>query len=73
MSVIAQFKNICAFPTVALFLKVIEKEKLYCLSFLYVIIMLAHESTITIISFHNGSERLLGTLDVKGTIMYVYI
>ena len=69
MSVIAQFKDICVFPTTSFVFESYLKGETLLLILLYVIIMLAHESTITIISSHNGSERWLGTLDVKGTIM----
>ena len=45
MSVIAQFKDICVFPTtVFVFESYLKGDNLLILSFLYVIIMLAHES-----------------------------
>ena len=72
MSVIAQFKDICAFPTtVFVFESYLKGDTLLILFICY------HNARSRVnqspSSSHNGSERLLGTLDVKGTIIYVFI
>ena len=66
MSVIAQFKDICVFPTTGfVFESYLKGDTLLILFYVLSVCSLTSQS-IKIISSHNGSERLLRTLDVKG-------